>query len=66
MLLKAGRDEASGMRPKKKVILKDPSVPAWSTLKLWWFIGRMFPREGATLQVLQCMFNRLLSDESSD
>ena len=42
MLLKVGREEAMGTRPKKKEILKDPSVPAWLTLKLRWFMRHMF------------------------
>ena len=66
MPLKVDREEAMGTRPKRKLILKDPSVPAWSTLKLRRFMRRMFPREWARFEVFQCVLNCFLLDESSD
>ena len=66
MPLKAGREEAMGMRPKRKEILKDPSVPAWLTLKLRRFTRHVFPQEWACFEVFQCVLNCFLLDESSD
>ena len=66
MPLKVGREEAMGTRPKKKEILKDPSVPAWLTLKLRWFMRHVFLQEWACFEVFQCVLDCLLLDESSN